>query len=126
MKNRTASQILRLALPLILQQLCLQLQVWIDRAMLGHLNAVFFSAIGNTLVPYQMVVSTILAICGGTAILVAQGSGAKDEAAIRSAAESSFLGSTLLASVGFACFFLCSDGLFRIMGVRGEVLGYST
>ena len=126
MKNRTASRILRLALPLILQQLCLQLQVWIDRAMLGHLNAVFFSAIGNTLVPYQMVVSTILAICGGTAILVAQGSGAKDEAAIRSAAESSFLGSTLLASVGFACFFLCSDGLFRIMGVRGEVLEYST
>lgn len=126
MKNRTTSQVLRLALPLILQQLCLQLQVWIDRAMLGHMNAAFFSAIGNTLVPYQMVVSTILAICGGTAILVAQGSGAKDETTIRSAAESSFLGSTLLAALSFVCFFLCSDGLFRIMGVHGEVLEYST
>ena len=124
MKKHTALQILHLALPLILQQLCLQLQVWIDRAMLGHLNAVYFSAIGNTLVPYQMVVSTILAICGGTTILVAQGSGAGDEAAVRKAAESSFLGSSLLALTGFACFFLCSDGLFRIMGVHGEVLDY--
>ena len=30
----TAKQILQLALPLILQQLCLQMQIWIDRAML--------------------------------------------------------------------------------------------
>lgn len=126
MKKRTALQILHLALPLILQQLCLQLQVWIDRSMLGHLNAVYFSAIGNTLVPYQMVVSTVLAICGGTAILVAQGSGAGDETAVRNAAESSFLGSSLLALTGFACFFLCSDALFRIMGVQGEVLEYCT
>ena len=124
MKKRTALQILQLALPLILPQLGLQLQVWIDRAMLGHLNAVYFSAIGNTLVPYQIVVSTILAICGGTAILVSQGSGAGDGTALRNAAESSFLGSSLLSFAGFGCFFLCSDSLFRIMGVRGDVLDY--
>ena len=42
MRNRNISQVLRLALPLIAQQVCLQMQVWIDRAMLGHANAVFF------------------------------------------------------------------------------------
>ena len=45
MDSSKGKQILRLALPLILQQLCLQLQIWIDRAMLGHVNALFFSAI---------------------------------------------------------------------------------
>lgn len=125
MRKHTVSRVLELAVPLILQQLCLQLQVWIDRAMLGHSNAAFFSAIGNTLVPYQMVVSTILAVCGGTAILVAQSSGAGDHTEIRKAAESSFLGSSLIGLAAFAGFSLCSDGLFRLMGVRGEILEYS-
>lgn len=126
MKNRTASQILRLALPLIAQQLCLQLQVWIDRAMLGHANAVFFSAIGNTLIPYHMLTSTVLAICGGTAILVAQGAGAGDDEKIRQTAESSFLGNTALSALAFFFLLLCSDRLFGLMGVRGEVLEHST
>ena len=64
------NQILALALPLILQQLCLQLQVWIDRAMLGHVNTEFFSAIGNTSVPYYMVTSMITAICGALLFVI--------------------------------------------------------
>lgn len=126
MKNRTASQILRLAMPLIAQQLCLQLQVWIDRAMLGHADPVFFSAIGNTLIPYHMLTSTVLAICGGTAILVAQGAGAGDSEKIRKTAESSFLGNSLLSALAFVFLMLCSDTLFDLMGVRGEVLEHST
>ena len=126
MRNRNISQVLRLALPLIAQQVCLQMQVWIDRAMLGHANAVFFSAIGNTLIPYHMLTSTVLAICGGTAILVAQGVGAGNSKQIRKAAESSFLGSTVLATLCFLFLLLCSDRLFQFMGVRGEVLEYST
>lgn len=120
-----AKQILRLALPLILQQVCLQLQLWIDRAMLGHVNAEFFSAIGNTTVPYQMVVSTITAICGGTAILVAQGIGAENYRQVKSSAESSFLGSTLLSVLAFVFFQLCSESLFRLMGVQSPILEYS-
>ena len=120
-----AKQILRLALPLILQQVCLQLQLWIDRAMLGHVNAEFFSAIGNTTVPYQMVVSTITAICGGTAILVAQGIGAENYRQVKSSAESSFLGSTLLSVLAFVFFQFCSESLFRLMGVQSPILEYS-
>lgn len=68
MNTSRAKQILQLALPLILQQLCLQMQIWNDRAMLGHLDPLFFSAIGNAGTPYHMVLSAITAICGGTAI----------------------------------------------------------
>ena len=120
-----AKQIFRLALPLILQQVCLQLQLWIDRAMLGHVNAEFFSAIGNTTVPYHMITSTITAICGGTAILVAQGVGADNHRQIKSAAESSFLGSSLLSVLAFLFFQCFSEPLFRMMGVRSPILEYS-
>lgn len=125
MGNRI-KQILSLALPLILQQLCLQLQVWIDRAMLGHVNPEFFSAIGNTTVPYYMITSIITAICGGTAILTAQGVGARDEEQVRSVAESSFLGSSLLSLGAYLFFFFFSDGLFRLMGIRSPILEHCT
>lgn len=117
-------RILQLALPLILQQLCLQLQLWIDRAMLGHLNADFFSAIGNTTVPYQMIVSSITAICGGTAILVAHSVGAKDPDRAREVSESSFLGSSILSVCAYLAFCFGAEPLFRLMGVRSPILEY--
>lgn len=124
MKTGKGRQILQLALPLILQQLSLQLQIWIDRAMLGHINAEFFSAIGNTTVPYYMVTSIITAICGGTAILTAQGVGAGDHRQVRKMAESSFLGSSILSTVAFLFFFFCSGSLFRLMGIQPPILEY--
>lgn len=125
MKTNNGKRILRLALPLILQQLCLQLQIWIDRAMLGHVNAEYFSAIGNTTVPYHMVTSIITAICGGTAILVAQGIGAEDHRQVRETAECSFLGSALLSVAAFAFFLFFAEPLFRLMGVQSPILEYS-
>lgn len=125
MQISTGKRILRLALPLILQQLCLQLQVWIDRAMLGHVNAAFFSAVGNTTVPYHMITSVIIAICGGTAILVAQNIGADDLPRVADVAGSSFLGNTLLSGLAFLFFLFCSEDLFRLMGVQAEILDYS-
>ncbi len=126
MKTVKAKQIFQLALPLILQQLCLQMQIWIDRAMLGHLNGEFFAALGNAGAPYHMVVSTITAICGGTAILVAQGIGAKDPEGVRKIAGASFLGSGLLSCLLFLGFFSCAEGLFRLMGVQSPILEFST
>ena len=119
-------RIFQLALPLILQQLCLQLQVWIDRAMLGHVNAAFFSAIGNAGVPYYMITSIITAICGGTAILIAQGVGAGNESQVQKVAESSFLGSALLSLAAYLFFYFCSDGLFHLMGIQSPILEYCT
>jgi len=117
-----AGKIIRIALPLILQQLCLQLQIWIDRAMLGHVNPEFFSAVGNSLVPYQAASSMIIAICGGTTILVAQHYGAGDLEGAQKAAECSFLGNSLISAVAFLFFFLCSDWVFTLMGVQSPVL----
>ena len=118
-------QILQIALPLIFQQLCLQLHIWIDRAMLGHLDAAFFSAIGNAGTPYHMVVSGITAVCGGTAILVAQHTGAGDSQGIREISGASFLGSMMLSAAAFILFCFGSKGIFSLMGVQSPVLEHS-
>ena len=125
MNRSRAKQIFRLALPLILQQLCLQLQIWIDRAMLGHRNPEFFSAIGNAGTPYHMILSTITAICGGTAILVAQGMGAQDTDRVKKIAGASFWGNSILSLFAFVFFFFGAEGLFRIMGVQSPILEHS-
>lgn len=117
-------RILQLALPLIFQQLCLQLQVWIDRAMLGHINVDYFSAIGNTTVPYHMITSAITALCGGATILIAQKIGAKDIRGAQEVAESSFLGSTIICTAVYFAFFIGSEQLFRLMGVQSPILEY--
>ena len=67
--NSTTKKIFTIALPLIWQQIFLQLQIYVDRAFLGRVNSEFFSAIGNVLVPYYAIISTITAICTGTTIL---------------------------------------------------------
>ena len=120
-----ARRILHLALPLILQQLCLQLQVWIDRAMLGHVNTEFFSAIGNTTVPYYIISSAIMAIAGGTTILVAQYTGASNNQKVQETAQCSFLGNSILSCFAFLLFFFGSRPLFRIMGLQSPILEYS-
>lgn len=120
-----SGKIIKIALPLILQQLCLQLQIWIDRAMLGHVNAEFFSAVGNSLVPYQAATSMIVAICGGTTILAAQYYGAKDFDNMEKVSECSFLGNSLISTAAFALFFFGSGWIFGLMNVQQPILDYS-
>jgi Na+-driven multidrug efflux pump len=68
-------KILTIAIPLILQQLSLQMQLWVDRAMLGHVDTRYFSAVGNAIVPYHAITAIIFAVCTGTTILIAQSIG---------------------------------------------------
>jgi putative MATE family efflux protein len=125
-ENVNIKRILAIAIPLIIQRSFLQLQIYVDRAMLGHVNSDYFSAIGNVLVPYFAVNAIITAICTGTAILVAQCIGAKDEAQGETYAECSFMGNALLSLIAFAFFFFASGPMFMLMGVQSPVLEHST
>jgi len=125
LKNTDTKKIFTIALPLICQQIFLQLKVYIDRAMLGHVNSDFFSAIGNVLVPYNAVLSVITSICTGTTILIAHNIGAKNEDMYKKYAECSYLGNTLISVIAFFFFFFCSGFLFKIMGVKSPILELS-
>lgn len=119
-------KIVAIALPLIIQQLSLQMKMWVDNAMLGHVNPMYFSAIGNVMVPYHVALSVISAICGGTTILIAQSMGAKNEEKAKTYGTHSFVGNSILPILAFLFFFLVPDLLFRFMGVQEPILERST
>ena len=121
----STGKIFTIAIPLVLQQLSLQMQIWIDRAMLGHVDSTFFSAVGNALVPYYAITSVIFSICGGTTILIAQNIGAKNEEGSKNYAECAFTGNSIFPLLAFLFFFFGSGSLFKLMGVQSPVLEYS-
>jgi len=122
----STKKIFTIAVPLILQQLSLQMQVWVDRAMLGHVDSKYFSAVGNALVPFYAVAAIINAICCGTTILIAQNIGAKNISQSKDYAECSFIGNSIFPLMAFSFFFFASGFLFKLMGVQSPVLEYST
>jgi len=125
-ENTHTKSIFAIAIPIIIQQLSHQMQIWVDRAMLGHINPEFFSAVGNSMVPYSAVCSTIIAISSGTTILIAQNVGAKDYSLSCKYAESSFAGNSIFPFFAFLFFFFCSGWMFGLMGVESPVLEYAS
>jgi putative MATE family efflux protein len=121
----TTKRILKIAIPLILQQLSLQMQVWVDRAMLGHVDTKYFSAVGNVLVPYHAITAIILAVCTGTTILIAQSIGAGNRQNCQDYAECSYIGNSIFPVIAFLFFFFCSEYVFKLIGVKSPILEYS-
>lgn len=121
----STNSILRISIPLIINQLSMQLQIFADRAMLGHVSPEYFSAVGNVLTPYSAATAIIFAFCTGTTILVAQSVGAKSEACWQSYAECSFVGNSLISLLFFVLFFFASGFMFTLMGVQSPILEYS-
>ena len=71
-------RIFNIALPLVFQQLSMQVQIWVDRAMLGHIDSRYFSAVGNAVVPFYAIFAIISGLCVGTTILIAQNIGERN------------------------------------------------
>jgi putative MATE family efflux protein len=124
-KEITTKRILTIAIPLILQQLSMQMQVWVDRAMLGHVDIKYFSAVGNVLVPYHAITAIILAVCTGTTILIAQSIGSGNKQDCQSYAECSYIGNSIFPILAFFFFFFGSEQVFKLIGVKPPILEYS-
>jgi len=118
-------KIFAIAIPLIIQQLSLQMKMWVDNAMLGRVNPAYFSAIGNVMVPYHLAMSIMTAITGGTTILIAQNFGANNEKKMKEYATHSFIGNSILPVLAFILFFFGSGLMFQMMGVAEEISRYS-
>ena len=118
-------RIFNIALPLIFQQLSMQVQIWVDRAMLGHIDSRYFSAVGNSVVPFYAIYAIISGLCVGTTILIAQNIGERNFEKSKNYAECSFIGNSIFPLLAFLFFFFLSPYLFKIMGVQPPVLEYS-
>ena len=71
MKN-TNKTILKLALPIVIQEAIFQIQGIVDKLFLGKIDFSFISVIGNVTYPLNITYAIIIAICTGVTISIGQ------------------------------------------------------
>lgn len=121
-KKLQLATIFGIALPIIVQNIVMHMQLLIDRAFLGNLNARYLAALGNVMVPYETLLFFFFAAAGGLTILIAQNIGAKRIEDAQRLAESAFFFSTLFSSGLFLIWFFGARGIFSLLGASGTIL----
>lgn len=105
-----------IALPVMVQNLVRHLQIVIDRAFLGNLDALYLSVIGNVMVPYGALDLFLFATGTGLAVLTAQAVGAAQYERARLLAESSYALMPTLSLMIFVFWQFGSEGVFQVLG----------
>ena len=77
-KEKYWSRILKLALPIMINNVIAQIQMLIDKIFLGRLELTCTSAVGNATSPMWTTMSTIFSLTLGGTILISQAVGAND------------------------------------------------
>jgi putative MATE family efflux protein len=119
--------LLKFSVPLLAGNIMQNLYNVFDTAVVGHvLGKNALAAVGNSYVPMLVINSIILGLSSGILILLAQVYGSKETGQVQSC-----MGSVqtlmLLVGGGLACtFFLASRGIFELMGIPAEAIGYAT
>jgi multidrug resistance protein, MATE family len=111
-----------IAMPIFLGSLVFQAQTLINRAFLGHLGANNLSVISNVVFPMWTTMAMLGSLTTGATIIMSQRLGAKDRESARSTGAAALKWSSLFSLLLFAFWFFCSEGVYRLMGVSGEIL----
>lgn len=125
--GKPVKALLKFSVPLLAGNIMQNLYNVFDTAVVGHvLGKNALAAVGNSYVPMLVINSIILGLSSGILILLAQVYGSKETGQLQSC-----MGSvqTLLFLVGggLACtFFLASRGIFALMDIPAEAIGYAT
>ena len=120
-KNRR-KMIFAIALPIMIQNIVMNLQVMIDRAFLGNLDARYLASIGNVMVPFNALNFFFYSAATGLTVLVAQNIGRKDYSRAKKLGESAFVYSTLFSTLLFLTWLLGANIIFTVFGASGEIL----
>jgi putative MATE family efflux protein len=125
----------RIALPIALSGIIMQLQMLIDTAFLARYTTTIngnvlsgsdiLSAVGNVFFPYMVTISFIWALGTGVVVLVSQHLGANNPDQARTVGNVAIKYNTLLSWVGFAFWFFFAKKVFTLMGVQEPILTLS-
>ncbi len=115
-----------IAVPIVIQNLVLYLQLQVVMAMLGQANSLFLSAVGNVLFPYNIVIAFLTALSTGVTVLSSHSFGAKALKSAQRYAEVSFFFNFLIAIPFFLILFLFASTLLRWMGTSEQINEYGT
>lgn len=130
-----SKQMFRIALPIALSGIIMQVQMLIDTAFLARYTTTvngsilsgsdILSAVGNVFFPYMVTISFIWAMGTGVVVLVSQHLGANKPEDARTVGNVALKYNTLLSWVGFAFWFFFAKKVFTLMGVQEPILTLS-
>ncbi|PKM70755.1 MAG: hypothetical protein CVU93_00450 [Firmicutes bacterium HGW-Firmicutes-18] len=130
-----SKQLFRIALPIALSGIIMQLQMLIDTAFLARYTtningnvltgSDILSAVGNVFFPYMVTISFIWALGTGVVVLVSQHLGANNTDQARTVGNVAIKFNTLLSWIVFAFWFFFAKKIFTIMGVQEPILTLS-
>lgn len=109
--------IMKMALPIIIQGLVLQLQAVVDKAFLGKIDTDYLSAVGVAQLPFITSVDALTAICTGLTIIVATKFGAGKLKDIHESVNASIAFNMLLSLLLFVIWLVFPDIIFSWMNV---------
>lgn len=128
-------QMFRIALPIALSGIIMQVQMLIDTAFLARYTTTvngtiltgsdILSAVGNVFFPYMVTISFIWALGTGVVVLVSQHLGANKPDEARTVGNVALKYNTLLSWIGFAFWFFFAKKVFTLMGVQEPILTLS-
>ncbi|MBA4384486.1 MAG: hypothetical protein C0410_07095 [Anaerolinea sp.] len=130
-----SKQMFRIALPIALSGIIMQVQMLIDTAFLARYTTTIngtaltgsdiLSAVGNVFFPYMVTISFIWALGTGVVVLVSQHLGANKPDEARTVGNVALKYNTVLSWVGFAFWFFFAKKVFTLMGVQEPILTLS-
>ncbi len=124
-KEKYWSRILKLALPIMINNVIAQIQMLIDKIFLGRLELTCTSAVGNATSPMWTTMSTIFSLTLGGTILISQAVGANDINRAKSIMASVFKYINVLSVFWFMIWMFGAPIIFRIMKVDVTVIDMS-
>lgn len=118
----TRKKIVTLAIPIMINGIVQQVQMLTDCAFLGHLNSVFFAAVGNVMFPFFLCLGLLNALPTGATILIAQAIGAGKPEYGQKISEASFKYNNIISAAFFLIWFFFSKQILLVMGVNEPIL----
>ncbi len=115
-------RLLTIAVPIMISNLILQLQMVIDRVFLGHADSIYMSALGNVITPVWASLTFSVTLATGASILISQGVGAKDSGSIEEYAGAVMKYNNIIPVLLFIFWRFFSQDLFTLMGVSKRVM----
>lgn len=119
----TRSSLLKLAWPVIAEQVLATLANLVDMILVGRLGAVAIAAVGLSLQPLWMTLSIFLGIGTGVNALVSRAFGANDQEAVRKGSHTAFWLGLFFAGLVGALVWVLTPSVISLMGAQADTAG---
>ncbi|MFZ5825540.1 MAG: MATE family efflux transporter [Bacillota bacterium] len=121
-RETTRKEILKLAWPVVAEQLLATLANMVDAALVGRLGAVATAAVGLTQMPHWFMVGLFMGLGVGVNALAARFHGAGEDDKLEATTRAGFWLAVVVSLVAGALVWVYAPEIFRLVGAEADVL----